>query len=126
MANIIYKELSYKIIGILFKVYNDLGFGFQEKYYTNAIKAVFDKMKISYLEQVRTDLKIKDLYVGRYYLDFIVDNKIVLEIKTKQNFSSQDIRQVLGYLKKTKLELGILASFTREGIKFKRILKGKN
>lgn len=124
MANIIHRELSYKIIGIFFNVYNELGYGFQEKYYVKAIKLCFDKEKIPYLEQVRSDFNMRSRCFGRYYIDFVVDHKIVLEIKTKPYFSPQDIRQVLGYLKKSNLELGILASFSRDGIKFKRILKG--
>jgi len=53
------------------------------------------------------------------------ENKVVLEIKSKSFFSQRDIKQILGYLKRTGLELGILAAFTPEGIKIKRILRGR-
>jgi len=112
-------------MGILFDVHHSLGGGFQEKYYYKAIKNKLEKTKLPYLEQVRTDLELDGCNLGRYYIDFIVDNKIVLEIKAKQYFTQKDIKQVLAYLKKTGLQLGILASFAREGIKYKRILKGR-
>ncbi|MDI6732036.1 MAG: GxxExxY protein [Candidatus Margulisbacteria bacterium] len=125
MTEIIHKELSYKIIGILYDVYNSLGAGYQEKYYQKAIKIVFDKEKIPYLEQVRADLDVRGINIGRYYIDFVVNHKIVLELKATTNFSKRDIQQVLGYLRKSGLELGILASFAPGGLKFKRILKGR-
>lgn len=124
-AEIIYPNLSYRIMGILFDVYHVFGSGFQEKYYYKAIKKGLDEAKIPYLEQVRTDLEIRGYDLGRFYIDFVIDNKIVLEIKSKLYFTQKDIIQVLAYLKKTGLKLGILASFTRDGVKYKRILKGK-
>jgi len=121
---IIHKELSYKIMGILYAVYNTLGPGYQEKYYQKAIKLYLMKEQIPYLEQVRADLIIKSHIIGRYYIDFVIDHRIVLEIKSRLNFSKRDILQVLGYLKQSGLELGILVSFSNEGLKFKRILRG--
>jgi len=124
VAEIVHKDLSYKIVGILYDIYNNLGAGYQEKYYQKAIKMVLDKEKIPYLEQARADLEIRGVKIGRYYIDFVIDHKIVLEIKVSTNFSKRDIRQVLGYLRKSELKLGILATFAPGGLKFKRILKG--
>ena len=124
MAGIIHKELSYKLIGILYDIYNNLGAGYQEKYYQKAIKLVLDKEKIPCLEQVRADLEIRGVNIGRYYIDFVIDHKIVLEIKISTNFSRRDVRQVIGYLRKSNLDLGILVTFAPGGLKFKRILRG--
>jgi len=125
MADLVHRELSYRIIGILYKIYNTIGGGLQEKYYQKAMRKVFEKNKIPFLEQVRVDLDLDGVCIGRYYLDFVIDHKIALEIKSKLFFSKRDISQILGYLKKSGLELGILAAFTSEGIKFKRILRGR-
>jgi len=125
MADLIHPELSYKIIGILYKVYNLLGGGYQEKYYQQAIRREFVMNNIPFLEQVRTDFTYFDKPLGRYYLDFIVDHKIVLELKITPSFSTKDTMQVLNYLKQSGLELGILASLNRNNIIYKRILKGK-
>jgi GxxExxY protein len=124
MAKIIYPELSYKLMGIMFKIHNKIGGGYKEKYYQEMLKSEFLREGIHYLEQVKVDLMYGGRKVGTYYLDFLIDHKIVLEIKSKSDFSSRDIRQVLEYLKKTGLELGILVAFARDRLKYRRILKG--
>lgn len=124
IADLIFPELSYKIIGILYKVYNQMGGGYQEKYYQQAIKREFFVNKIPFLEQVKTNLNYQGQLLGRYYLDFIVDHKIVLELKVIPFFTQKDIMQVLNYLKQSHLELGILVSLNRNNIHYKRILKG--
>jgi len=126
MAELVYPELSYRIVGILYKVYNQMGGGFQEKYYQKAVKSELFVQKISFIEQVRTDFNYDGKIIGRYYIDFIIDHKIVLELKITPSFSKRDIMQVLNYLKQSKLKLGILASLNRNDIIFKRILKGSD
>lgn len=126
MADLVHKDLSYKLIGALFDVYNELGGGYQEKYYQRAVALALRKNKILFKELVPVDLSFDNQTIGRYYLDFIIDNKIVLEIKVTPRFYIRHIRQVLAYLKANDLGLGILVSFTRNGVIFKRILRGKN
>lgn len=125
MAEIVYPELSYKLVGILFKVYNQLGGGYQEKYYQRAIQKELLTNQIPFLEQVKCDFNYNGKLIGRYYLDFIIDHKIVLEIKTVPAFSRKDIMQVLNYLKQSDLKLGILASLNRNSIFYKRLMKGR-
>jgi GxxExxY protein len=125
MAELIHGELSYKIIRILYKIYNTIGPGLQEKYYQRAIAQVFDKEGIPFLEQVKVSLDINGLKVGRYFLDFVIDHRLVLEIKSKHFFSLRDIKQVLGYLKKSRIEVGLLVAFSSEGLKIKRLLRGR-
>lgn len=126
MANIIEKDLSYKIVGVLFEVYNNLGGGYQEKYYQRAIAKELKNSGLKFKEQVKIPLKFKEESIGKYFLDFLVEDKIVLEIKASSKFFTRDIKQILAYLKSTNIELGILANFSRNGLKFKRILKGQN
>ncbi len=126
MSKIIHAELSYKIVGVLYKVFKDLGAGLQEKYYQKAIKRCLQKEKIPFLEQVRVEIELEGEVLGRYLIDFVIEHKIVLEIKSKPHFNRADIQQVLGYLKKGNLELGLLARFGSDGVKVKRILKGYN
>jgi len=121
---LLYPKLSYQINGVLFKIYNELGGGYQEKYYQRAIESEFKRENIKYRSQVKADLSFKDETLGRYFIDFVIDGKIVLEIKVTPFFSQRDIKQVLGYLNKSGLDLGILASFTKNGVKTKRILRG--
>lgn len=122
----IHGELSYRVIGLLYKIYNAMGAGFQEKYYQGAIRKVFEKEGIPFLEQVRMDINIGGANIGRYYVDFVVDHKIAIEIKARSFFAQKDIRQILGYLKKSGLEVGLLIGFSSEGLKIKRLLKGRS
>ncbi|MBI5699015.1 GxxExxY protein [Candidatus Saganbacteria bacterium] len=124
MVDLIHGELSYRIIGILYKIYNAMGAGFQEKYYQKAIRKVLEKERIPFLEQVRMDIDIEGAQIGRYYIDFVIDHKIALEIKARSFIAQRDIRQILGYLKKSGLEVGLLAGFASEGLKIKRLLRG--
>jgi GxxExxY protein len=125
MAEIIYPELSYKIVGILYKVYNELGGGYQERIYQAAVRKEFLEQKLGFMEQVKADLFYDGNKLHRYYLDFVIEHKIVLELKVAPRFTPRDIMQVLGYLKQSGLILGILASLNRNGVFSKRILKGR-
>ena len=122
---VIYKELSYLLVGILFDIYNELGYGYQEKHYERAIGKELARRKVPYKCQLCCRLKLRGEEIGKYYFDFLVDDKIVLEIKIGNYFSRKNISQVKGYLKAMNLQLGILANFTESGIKFMRILNVK-
>lgn len=120
--DLLYPELSYKIIGILFEIHNSLGYGYKEKYYQNAISCSFKQCKLSFKEQVPARIKFKNEIIGKIFFDFLIENKIILEIKKTDRFSKKEIEQIHGYLKTTGLKLGILAHFTKEGVRYKRIL----
>ncbi|MBL7141507.1 GxxExxY protein [Patescibacteria group bacterium] len=122
---LIYPELSYKIVGILFDIYNELGGGYQEKYYQRAITKRFKSKNIKFQTQISVPLRFDKEKIGQYFLDFLIEDKIILEIKISPRFYLRDIRQVLGYLKATNLQLAILASFTRNGLIFKRVINIK-
>ena len=122
VPNGVYPELSYTIIGVLFTVYNNLGPGHKEIYYQKATAIALKAINLSFKEQVYSPIKFKNNKVGNYYLDFLINNKVVLEIKSGEKFLKQNISQIYSYLKSTGLKLGILANFTKEGLKFKRIL----
>lgn len=119
---IIHKDLSYKIIGIVYKVYNNLGYGYQEKYYKQAIALELAKEKLAYLQEKEIKLFYENKQIGKYFIDFVVENKIVLEIKVANRFYARDVKQILGYLKSEKLKLGILVLIAPVGIKYKRII----
>ncbi len=125
-VDLIYPELSYKIIGILYDVLNELGSGHKENYYQKATSAALFKSNISFKEQVYLPITFKDINIGKYFLDFLIDEKIVLEIKANDHFSRKNIGQIFSYLKATNLKLGILANFSGNEVKFKRILNIRN
>jgi len=120
--DLIHPKLSYKLVGILFDVYNELGFGLKEKHYYNAIALALKSEGLALKQQVPVALKYKNSKIGIDFLDFLVENSVVLEIKTGNRFLKRNIDQVYEYLKATDLKLGILVNFTKDGIKFKRIV----
>lgn len=125
MANkieLVYPELSYKIVGILYDVFNELKSGHKEIYYQNAIAKELHRLNILFNEQVYFPVAFKGEKVGKYFFDFLIDNKIILEIKANDRFSRKNIEQIYSYLKASNLKLGILANFTGNEVKFKRIL----
>lgn len=124
MAKLIYPELSYEVVGALYAVYNALGSGFQEKYYQKALAKELEERKINFKEQLPVRLYYKGEKLGIYYFDFLIENKIILEIKNSSKFYPRDIKQVLGYLNVENFNLGILACFGKNGLIYKRILKG--
>jgi GxxExxY protein len=120
--DLVYPELSYRIVGVLFAVSNELGGDYLEKYYQKAVALELKKQHLQFKEQVKQTLKYKDVLIGNYYADFIIDDKILLEIKKNKVFTPKNIEQVYSYLKAYKLKLGILANFTDNGVRFKRIV----
>jgi len=115
-------ELSYQLIGVLFEVHNTLGYGYLEKYYQKAIAALLNKLEIPFREQALVEIKIGDEVIAKGYADFLIDEKIILEIKKGDSFRKNNIDQLHSYLKMTGLELGILANFTSKGLLYKRIV----
>lgn len=118
----VHGDLSYRIIGILFDVYNELGPGHRERYYQKAVAEAFRAAGIQFREQVYTPLIFRGSRIGAYYLDFLVDGKVVVELKCGDRFSRRNIEQVYAYLKANGLALGILANFARDGVKLRRIV----
>ena len=119
---LIYPELSYQIVGILFEVYNQLGPEHHEKYYQRAIATELKRCNLSFKEQVFIPLYFKKKIIGRQYLDFLIEDKVILEIKKGDRFSKRNIEQISEYLKVSGLKLGILANFGSKELKFKRVV----
>ena len=119
---IVYPDLSYQIMGALFEVHRELGNRYQEKYYQRATCLAFDKRNINYQRELIINLIFHDKIIGKYILDFLVENKIIVELKTVNHFSYNDVRQVLAYLKAKKLLLGILVNFRSHSLTYKRII----
>jgi GxxExxY protein len=122
MGELYFPKQSYLIVGILYDIYNELGFGYQEKYYYRAIKNRLIKAEFKVKEQLPTKLVSDGKIIDRYFLDFLIDDCIVLELKVAEMIYPRHIKQVIGYLKANNLNLGILAVFSKSGVIIKRVL----
>ena len=80
---VIYPELSYRIVGIAYEVYNELGYGMQEKHYQRAFEVSLKEKDVLFESQKCVELSYKNESIGRYFLDLIVDDKIILELKVR-------------------------------------------
>lgn len=123
--DIIYAKETYEIIGMMYDVWNKLGYGHKENFYQIGVAEIFRKNKKNFKEQLKVRIKLGDKELGIYILDFLYEGIIVIELKQGEIFSRQDIKQVYAYLKATNLKLGLLIHFTKNGVKFKRIVNLK-
>lgn len=119
---VVYPELSYKIVGCAFEVYNELGSGFPEKYYQKALAIELKSKQIVFSEQIYFPLEFKNELVGKNYFDFLVEDNIVVELKRGNHFSKSHFDQLLRYLKVSNKKLGLLINIASEGVQEKRIL----
>lgn len=123
MSNLIYKEEAYKIIGICMEVHSQLGKGFNEVVYADALEIELMDHNISYSREELYGIIYKgNLLRHKYKADFIIDDKIVLELKAIECLTSAHIKQTLNYLAVSKLKLGLLINFGEESLKYKRII----
>ncbi len=120
--DLVYPDLSYKVLGALFDVWNKVGFGYKENVYRKAVAAALRSVGLLVKEQVYTKIIYQDQVIGRCYFDFLVDGKLVLEIKARGYFSKRDIEQLYSYLKSQGLKLGLIIHFSRDGVKYKRVV----
>ncbi|KKQ73570.1 MAG: hypothetical protein US94_C0033G0013 [Berkelbacteria bacterium GW2011_GWB1_38_5] len=121
MTEIIYKELSYKIVGAIYETYNNLGYGHRERTYQRALSEEFKNRNIAFKKELYFPVKYKEKIVSKYFFDFLVEDKIIIELKVSNDLYQNDISQILAYLKTKNYHLGILAVFTKDGVKIKRI-----
>lgn len=126
MEDYLYKEESYSIIGILFEVHNNLGKGFSEIVYKDAIEYEFQQNNIPYQREKEFSVAYKGTTLKhKFYADFVVFDKIILEIKTVDCFNNSHYNQCLNYLKISKNKLAILANFNLLSLEYKRIINSK-
>jgi len=108
------QKLSNQVIQRYFKVYNTLGYGFLEKVYENALYLELLNNGISCKRQSPIKVFYREVIVGEYFADIIVDDRIILELKAAESLALEHEYQLINYLKATKIELGILLNFGRE------------
>ena len=123
MENLIYKEESYKIVGACFEVHKELGQGFLEAVYQEALAIEFKNKNIPFEKEKELEItyKGKKLF-KKYYADFVCFDKIIIELKALSKLTTEHEAQVLNYLKATGFKLGILVNFGSSSLEYRRLV----
>jgi len=121
--DILFKDESYKIIGACMAVHHELGNGFLEAVYQEALEIEFQLQQIPYKREVELELFYKDqILEKKYQADFICFNEIIIELKALSALESSHKSQVINYLKATDLQLGLLINFGQASFASQRII----
>jgi GxxExxY protein len=126
MSNLLHKELTSKIIKIFYNVYNELGYGFLEKVYQNAL---YYELKVNGFEveaQKRIKVYYKEVLVGEYITDIIVNDLVILELKAQAYIVDANEVQLLNYLRATEIEVGLLLNFGKEPEFIRKVFENKH
>jgi len=123
--NLIYPDLSYKIVGMCYKIQNDLGRYCLEAQYANALEKELKLAGINYEREKYIPVKINKENVGKNWADFVIEDKIIIELKAKPFVERDDYYQARRYLKLNNLKLGLIINFQSKYLKPKRILNSQ-
>ena len=124
MTELKYKDITEKIIGASFEVHKFLGNGFQEVIYQRALAWEFSQAGLSFSREVEQDIFYKELQepIGTRRADFVVEGKVLVELKAIISLEDVHLAQVLNYLKAYKLEVALLINFGSKSLTFKRLV----
>jgi GxxExxY protein len=117
---VLYRDLSYNVVGCFYDVFNELGLAHKEQVYHEALKVAFSQKGISFESNKKHRIRFRGKDVGVYEPDFIIDNKIIVEIKSVLNMPKVFKKQLYYYLRSTDYKLGYLVNFGNEDIDIRR------
>lgn len=123
METLIHKDITEKIIGAAFEVHKFLGNGFQEVIYQRALGYEMYKAGLDFARELEQEIYYKDMVepIGTRRADFIVEGKILIELKARVQLEDVHLAQTLNYLRAYKLEIGLLINFGSKSLEFKRL-----
>ena len=119
-----HKNITEKIIGASFEVHKFLGNGFQEVIYQRALAWEMDQKGLTFQREIEQEIYYKDLVnpIGTRRADFVVEDKVLVEIKAIKELEDVHLAQILNYLRAYKLEVGLLVNFGSKSLTFKRMV----
>lgn len=123
MTELLYKDLAFSVIGAAMEVHRVLGPGFPENVYQCALEREMAIQHIPFVAQQHIQVVYKELVVADYYLDLVVDEKILLELKAVDMLVKVHESQILTYLKASGLRLGVLLNFGERSLRSRRFVK---
>ncbi|MEM6725112.1 MAG: GxxExxY protein [Bacteroidota bacterium] len=120
-----YANLTHEIIGAAMEVHNALRFGFREVYYQRALAVELKERGLEFKREVEVDLFYKRINIGNRRVDFIVENKIIVELKATPEIENKHLAQAIHYVELFNHEIGLLINFGTKSLQFKRIISKK-
>lgn len=117
---LLYSGLTYQIRGAIFQVYNTLGYGHKEKVYHKALAIEFGNFGLEFKDETPIDVVYQGQKIGKYQPDFVVEDKVIIEIKSVPFLAKDAERQMVYYLKGTEYNLGLLVNFGTKKLDIKR------
>ncbi len=120
--DLIFPELSYRILGCAYKVHNQLGGGLKEDVYQKALACEFKNQSVRFTEQYPVPIEYSGEIIKKKRCDFVVEDLIAVEIKSGTRIKYKDFKQAEEYIKQLNLKLGLQIVFGRENVTHKRIL----
>ena len=118
-----HEDLTHKIIGCAYKVFNQLGYGFLESIYRKAMIIELQKAGLAFEEEMPFEVYYDDIVIGKFSLDLFVENTIVVELKSVQSLLIEHELQLVNYLKGLRKDIGLLINFGPSGVGVKRKFK---
>jgi len=127
MKELLYSDITEKIIHASFEVHKFLGNGFREVIYQRALAYEMKNENLYFAREIEQEIFYKDLIepIGTRRADFVVENKILVELKAIKELEDVHLAQALNYLKAYKLEVGLLINFGSKSLTFKRLVLTK-
>ena len=120
---LIYKNETYRIIGLCMEVHRELGHGFLEIVYKDALELLFRQNDIPYEREKEYKIKFRNVILPhKFFADFVVFDKIILEVKAGAGIVDDNIAQTLNYLKVSENKLALLVNFGRMQLEYKRLI----
>lgn len=105
-------QLTYKIIGLSYELFNRIQYGHKEKIYQSALEELLKREKVVYQKELYQAIKFESKIIGSYYLDFLIEKKLIVELKVANDFYPKFTKQVINYLKAKNLNLGLIILIT--------------
>ncbi len=120
-----YSEITAKVIGCAMRVHQEMRNGYPELIYHRCLVIEFNKDKMIFQDEVELPIFYGGIEVGKRRVDFLIDNKVVLEIKAVSELNETHLAQALNYLEGLNLEIGLLINFSSKSLEIKRIINNK-
>ena len=127
MSELLYKEEAFKLVGLCMEIHRELGKGYDEVIYKDALVVELQRSKIPFSRGKKYEVTYKEVILPHFYFaDFVIGDKILFEAKACEGLTDAHIKQVLNYLAASKLKLGLLVNFGENSLTWQRVIRSES